>query len=686
MTLNLKMLATLDATGVESGAREAKAALTGIGRTAETASSGMGQLGTAAAAATQAARAQGNAFRLSGQQAANSNRLAASEVNLLAQQISDGAIQVTSGQSLFTAILQQGSQVQFLLGSKGVNTIGGSIALLKQGLIGFLNPINLAIAGLAAGAAGASFLYGQIANDNSATEALGRQAKLIGNLADRYDEVRAALDRLQDRPSAAGIALDTEDQEAKRKKLLGSIEAIEQAVRRSLRLEANALTALAEPLTADGAIFRQFQQELRATADQFVDADTQAEALMAQLLELARTAPDMESEGAIRKIIREARNADDGLEDLVRQLRTVEARLSGIGEAAAKLGRIDEAANERIAQSFGIFEEEAALDKLRAQLRPKRTAKSAAEQQAEKVERLITSQDQSLDRLRLEIRLVGESEAVRRRAIAALEAEQQIRELGIASSSREAGLIRQNAKSISEETLQLEQQQAAWDTVRSASETALKTMASRMRSGDISGALNGLLDQLSQLVIQLGVINPLMNSVFGTRYSTLSGVGSVLGGLFGGPSPAVEAATFGLYRFGGATGAGNDNEIAGFVHRNEYVFDAEATRRIGADTLETIRQGALKGYQSGGSVSAHASPALYAPARTNGPMAAPVSISVHNHTNAHVEPEETRDEGGGRNIRFIISEQVADAMSLAGGAAQRTMRTAYGLQPGRPRR
>ncbi|MEP5418950.1 MAG: phage tail length tape measure family protein [Roseibium sp.] len=182
---------------MKSGARESQRAISGIGETAETAASDMGRLSAAANATAFAARAQENAFRTAGLAAANSNRLAASEVNILAQQISDGAIQVASGQSLFTAIIQQGSQVQFLLGSKGVNSIGGSLGLLKQGLIGFLNPINLAIVGLAGGAAAASLLYRTIANDDSATQALETQGDLIEALVERYDEVGVALDRLR---------------------------------------------------------------------------------------------------------------------------------------------------------------------------------------------------------------------------------------------------------------------------------------------------------------------------------------------------------------------------------------------------------------------------------------------------------------------------------------------------------
>ncbi|MNE74113.1 hypothetical protein D3C80_1701660 [compost metagenome] len=42
---------------------------------------------------------------------------------------------------------------------------------------------------------------------------------------------------------------------------------------------------------------------------------------------------------------------------------------------------------------------------------------------------------------------------------------------------------------------------------------------------------------------------------------------------------------------GGYTGHGRKDEVAGPVHRGEYVFDAEATARIGVGTLEAISDG-----------------------------------------------------------------------------------------------
>lgn len=605
------MLARLDASGVESGARDARQALAGIGTSAKATSTDISNLSAAAKASLQAARAQGSAFQVAGQQAANANRLAANEVNILAQQISDGAIQVASGQSLFTAILQQGSQVQFLLGSKGVNTIGGSLALLKQGLIGFLNPLNLALVGLAGGAAAASALYGAIANDTSATQALEHQDQLISGLAERYAQVEAALDRLQHRPSAAILALDTDALETQRETLRSLIADIERDVQRSLRIEANALSALAEPLTEDAALFRAFQQELRGTADTFSLAEAEADQLIGRLLELAQTAPDTTSEQAIRALITEARSADTGLLALVDRLGEVEAALYGVGSAADSLGRIDAAANSRIGQAFGIFEERTARDRLQSQLPKPKTGSS--HRKTDRLGDYLNTQDQTLERLRLEISLVGQSEAARRKALAALEAEIQIRELGTEVSKKGATSLRDNARAIAEETLALEELETAWGAVQRTGETAIRSLVTRLADGDLTGALRSVISEVSQLGIQLAAINPLTNALFGSTRPTLSAAGGFLGGLFG------------SFNSGGPTGRGSDTEVAGLVHRNEYVFDAKSTARIGVPALEALRNSALRGYQSGGLVTAAAFPTP-TPQRAKPVLSAPGTI------------------------------------------------------------
>lgn len=52
---------------------------------------------------------------------------------------------------------------------------------------------------------------------------------------------------------------------------------------------------------------------------------------------------------------------------------------------------------------------------------------------------------------------------------------------------------------------------------------------------------------------------------------------------------------------GGYTGHGPADQVAGFVHGQEYVFDAASTAAIGVGNLDAIRRG-VRGYASGGSV------------------------------------------------------------------------------------
>lgn len=62
-------------------------------------------------------------------------------------------------------------------------------------------------------------------------------------------------------------------------------------------------------------------------------------------------------------------------------------------------------------------------------------------------------------------------------------------------------------------------------------------------------------------------------------------------------------AVSGGFASGGYTGSGGKYEPAGVVHRGEYVFDAESTRRIGLARLEAMRfDGGMAGYADGGAV------------------------------------------------------------------------------------
>ncbi|MCR2797944.1 phage tail tape measure protein [Enterobacter kobei] len=91
-------------------------------------------------------------------------------------------------------------------------------------------------------------------------------------------------------------------------------------------------------------------------------------------------------------------------------------------------------------------------------------------------------------------------------------------------------------------------------------------------------------------------------------YAVQAAMGWINGGSKGGSTPGgayASAANSGVSLFdsGGYTGAGGKYEPAGIVHKDEFVFTKEATRRIGVDNLyRLMNNGNLGRYASGGLV------------------------------------------------------------------------------------
>ncbi|KKX33972.1 phage tail length tape measure family protein [Rhizobium sp. LC145] len=111
------------------------------------------------------------------------------------------------------------------------------------------------------------------------------------------------------------------------------------------------------------------------------------------------------------------------------------------------------------------------------------------------------------------------------------------------------------------------------------------------------------------------LIDDVLNSIL--QVNGASSGGGFLSGIldfFGGGGSKFPAAPVGLYSDGGYTGPGGKYQPAGIVHKGEYVFDAEATRRIGVDNLRR-----LQGYAQGGLVGAPRMPRLQSAANSNAP-------------------------------------------------------------------
>lgn len=140
---------------------------------------------------------------------------------------------------------------------------------------------------------------------------------------------------------------------------------------------------------------------------------------------------------------------------------------------------------------------------------------------------------------------------------------------------------------------------------------------------------------------------------------------------FGGFSPAGK---IGLFDRGGYTGDGGKYEPAGIVHKGEYVFDADATRRIGAGNLAR-----LSGYANGGLVGGRANPALGGDA---GPI---VKVNIINNSGSRVT-QKSQETSGGMQLDVMIDEVVADKLSTPGSLSRSAAQSSFGLRPGLARR
>lgn len=156
---------------------------------------------------------------------------------------------------------------------------------------------------------------------------------------------------------------------------------------------------------------------------------------------------------------------------------------------------------------------------------------------------ILSRQNETLAQLKLEISLIGQSEAVRRRVLALYEAELEIRQRGLDTSGTYADRIREQAVAAAELRAELERQADAWGEVQSAAESAIDGGIDALLDGDFSGALEEVGNLITSTLTELAIKNPLKNALLGTELGTLQDVGG-LGGIWnrltGGDAAAVD--------------------------------------------------------------------------------------------------------------------------------------------------
>lgn len=117
--------------------------------------------------------------------AGQSTRLSRFEVANLGFQLSDVGVMLASGQSPFLLIMQQGMQIADILGPHGLR---GGLKELGAAMVRYLtNPVNLAVIGFAALAAGAVWAYSRMTSGaKESSEQIQKNQSMVTQLRENY--------------------------------------------------------------------------------------------------------------------------------------------------------------------------------------------------------------------------------------------------------------------------------------------------------------------------------------------------------------------------------------------------------------------------------------------------------------------------------------------------------------------
>lgn len=179
-------------------------------------------------------------------------------------------------------------------------------------------------------------------------------------------------------------------------------------------------------------------------------------------------------------------------------------------------------------------------------------------------------------------------------------------------------------------------------------EDAFKSMEDAMVKMFMTGKFsaqdffNTIIEGMIRMQIRNSITAPLMQAMSGINFGSIFSFGS------GAVNPAsasefgiIDGVSYGGFASGGYTGAGGRNDVAGIVHRGEYVIPQWMTNKSPAliESLERVR---LKGYADGGLVGS-----------TMAQTSSGVVVNVTNNSGTPVSADNV-------NTRFDAGQMVVD--------------------------
>lgn len=471
----------------------------------------------------------------------------------LAAQLQDIGVQLAAGQSPFLIALQQGTQINQVIGQSGA---AGAVKLLGAAFASLINPVSLATIGIITlGGLAVQYFTTLISDGKVSEETLKKQNDLIRDVADKWGEAVPALKAYVDELDRAKEAEDRQTAAVTvQQQAFNTVRTVLEAMTTDILLAVETLQAMGNE---GGAAADKLNSEFGRFAAKVADGSARTEdfdRILKAISDLATTTgvPAFSSlaaqVGALAQAFAAASQQAEELEILTNRFSREGAQRRDLAKFIGEQERVNTLTEEQLDLENEIARvqaeaERAGIDNLSeaeaTRLAKERLAAEERRSELRKEERAAVKVDSATDR---------EAKAVLD-LIAALEYEQAImglskedqavmsalRRAGAAATDEQRARIEELVRATAEEAEAMRQTEQILNSIRDAAANALTTFISDLREGKSAGeALAHVLDDLAGRLLDVGINLLLSGLTGGIGGGATSFAGQFFNSVFGG--------------------------------------------------------------------------------------------------------------------------------------------------------